>query len=282
MTSAPVTALYVGKVRHVRLKPVRHKFVYRVFSIFADLDGLEAVSRRLRFFSLNRFNVLSFFERDHGDGKGNVRNWVRENLRTAGFRADGRIFIQCYPRMFGYVFNPLSVFYCYTSDGRLEAVMHQVSNTFGERHSYLLPVPPGLNGAAIHQSCDKQLYVSPFNALDHRYDFTVREPDERYAISIRESDADGDVLVATFTGRRAPLSDRGIIWAVVGHPLMTLKVIAAIHWEALRLWRKGMVVQKRPDQPPPAVSYQGPVEVEAPADNYGGDIQRAGLGVFSR
>ena len=275
MSGTPETCLYVGKVTHVRLKPVRHQFVYRVFSIFVALDELAALSRRLRLFSVNRFNLLSFLERDHGDGAGHLEDWVRAHLKTAWYRGDGRIFLQCYPRMFGYVFNPLSVFYCYSGEGRLEAVLHQVNNTFGDRHSYLLPVPSVPGGGPIHQSCDKRLYVSPFNPLDHRYDFTVREPDDRYAIHIRESDADGDVLVASFSGRRGGLSDRGILAAVLGHPLMTLKVIAGIHWEALRLWRKGLKMQKRPDRPPPEITYQGPVDAAVPVTDYGHKIQNA-------
>lgn len=273
MSGGPETCLYVGKVMHVRLKPVRHQFVYRVFSIFVALDELTRLSRRLRFLSVNRFNLLSFLERDHGDGAGHLEGWVRSHLKNAGFRGDGRIFLQCYPRMFGYVFNPLSVFYCYTGEGRLEAVLHQVNNTFGDRHSYLLPVASDADAGPIRQSCDKRLYVSPFNPLDHRYDFTVREPDDRYAIHIRESDADGDVLVASFNGRRAPLTDRGILMAVLGHPLMTVKVIVGIHWQALRLWRKGLKMQKRPESPPPEITYQGPVDAAVPVTDNSLEIQ---------
>ncbi len=264
MIAEPQSCLYVGKVMHARLKPVQHKFTYRVFSLFADLDRLAEEASRLRLLSFNRTGVLSFRESDHGDGRGDLANWVRGHLRTAGFRGDGRIFIQCYPRLWGYVFNPLSVYFCYDADGRLEAILHQVNNTFGQRHSYLLAVERVDETAPIRQFCQKNLYVSPFNEMDHRYDFTVHNPRESYAIHIRESDADGDVLVATFNGRRRPLSDRALAAAVASHPLMTAKVIAAIHWEALRLWRKGLSPQPRPPEPPGEISY-GPSVDTGPA-----------------
>jgi DUF1365 family protein len=260
MISVPESCLYVGKVMHARLKPVRHKFVYRVFSLFIELDTLEVRAKALRFLSINRFNVLSFHERDHGNGAGDLKGWVRTHLKRAGFAADGPIFIQCYPRLWGYVFNPLSVYYCYTNDGTLEAILHEVSNTFGDRHTYLLPVSPAAEAGPIHQSCAKKLFVSPFNPVDHRYDFKVHPPGERYAIGIREFDCEGEVLVATFDGHRHVLSNVALVRAVLSHPLMTLKVIAAIHWEALRLWRKGVPLAKRPEQPPYEVSFQGPID----------------------
>lgn len=282
MIGAPESCLYVGKVMHARLKPVRHRFVYRVFSLFIDLDALEVHAKALRFFSVNRFNVLSFHERDHGDGAGDLKGWVRAHLKRAGFAADGPIFIQCYPRLWGYVFNPLSVYYCYTNDGTLEAIMHEVSNTFGDRHTYLLPVSPAAENGPIHQSCAKKLFVSPFNPVDHRYDFKVLPPGERYAIGIREFDSEGEVLVATFDGHRKALSNAALVRAVLGHPLMTLKVMAAIHWQALRLWRKGVPVAKRPEQPPGEVSFQGPIDTVAPAVDNRTTIQPPEIGAASR
>lgn len=282
MIDAPESCLYVGKVMHARMKPVRHQFTYRVFSLFADLEALPDICRRSRLLSFNRLNVLSFLERDHGDGAGDLAAWVRRHLKGAGFRADGRIFVQCYPRLWGYAFNPLSVYYCYDADGRLEAVMHQVNNTFGERHSYLLGVDRTDETSPIRQTCTKELYVSPFNPMDHRYDFTVHDPGARYAIHIRESDQEGDVLVATFNARRRPLNDRALAAAVAGHPLMTLKVIAAIHWEALRLWRKGVPAQKRPPAPPTAVSCDRPVDTGHRLEDYPVDIQTREIGVIPR
>lgn len=281
MTGLPASCLYVGKVMHARLKPAKHRFVYRVFSLFLDLDSLATLSKKLRFLSVNRFNVLSFHERDHGDGSTNLKDWVRGHLRDAGYAADGPIFIQSYPRLWGYVFNPLSVYYCYTQSGTLEAILHEVSNTFGDRHSYLLPVMPGGEGGPIHQSCAKKLYVSPFNPVDHRYDFKVREPDDRYAIGIREFDSEGEVLVATFDGRRRALSDGTLARAVLTHPLMTLKVIMAIHWEAFRLWRKGVPVEKRPEQPVGEISVQGPAGGSAPATDQSPAIQTQEIRVSS-
>jgi len=282
MNAVPESCIYAGKVMHTRLKPVRHKFIYRVFSLFLDLDALEGRARALRFFSFNHFNVLSFHERDHGDGTGDLKGWVRGHLLEAGFAADGPIFIQCYPRLWGYVFNPLSVYYCYTSDGTLEAVLHEVSNTFGDRHSYLLPVSPASADGPIHQSCRKKLFVSPFNPVDHRYDFKVHPPGERYAIGIREFDSEGEVLVATFDGHRQALTNGALARVVLSHPLMTLKVIVAIHWEALRLWRKGVPAAERPERPPGEISFQGPIDpVTLEVDNHA-SIQPPKIGVASR
>jgi DUF1365 family protein len=282
MTALPEPCLYVGKVMHARLKPARHRFVYRVFSLFLNLDQLETTARKLRLFSVDRFNVLSFHAKDHGDGSGDLKNWIRGHLRSAGYAGDGPIYIQCYPRLWGYVFNPLSVYYCYTSNGSLEAILHEVSNTFGDRHSYLLPVSANGEPGPIFQSCAKKLYVSPFNPVDHRYDFKVREPDDRYAIAIREFDSEGEVLVATFDGRRRALTNGALLRAVLAHPLMTLKVIVAIHWEAFRLWRKGVPVAKRLEQSIGEISIQGPADAADATNVHPAMIQTPELRVFSR
>lgn len=254
------SCLYFGTVVHRRLRPRSHLLKYRVFNLCLDLDELPALTQRLRLFSHNRFNLFSFFDQDHGPGDGrDLRLWVEEQLQQAGITLDGgAIRIVCYPRMFGYVFNPLSVFFCHYRDGRLAAILYEVHNTFGERHSYLIPVadPTAL---VIHQHCEKQFYVSPFIAVAGAYQFRISPPDARLAIAISQTDDEGPLLHASFTGGRATLDDRRLLAALARYPLMTVKVIAGIHWEALRLWRKGIPLVRRPA--PPA----NPVTIVAPA-----------------
>ena len=250
-------AVYFGEVMHRRLGAVRHRFTYRVFSILVDLDRLEALGRRLTLFSYNRGNVFSFQDRDHGARYGTpLRPWVERHLAAAGLDQvlGGRIRLLCFPRLWGYVFNPLSVFFCEAPDGRLAAILYEVSNTFGERHCYLEPVRPSAGGV-IEQACAKRFYVSPFIELEGDYRFRVQPPDERLMIAIRQRARDGQTLHAILSGRAAPFDDRTLLRALLAYPLMTFKIMAAIHWEALKLWRKGAKFQTRPVPPPTEITY---------------------------
>ena len=244
----PTSGLYPGEVMHHRLEPVRHRFVYRVFSLLLDLDQLAELDRRLRVFSVNRANLVSFLERDHGARDGTpLRPWVEVRLREHGLDpAGGRIFLLCFPRVLGYVFNPLSIYYCYDRSGGLAAVLYEVKNRCGEQHAYVLPVARAAAGAPVRQSCDKRFYVSPLIAMDARYRFKLGAPGERLSVVIQEEVARRTSLVATLTARRRPLTDRQLVLAILRLPLMTFKVIAAIHYEALRLWLKGAPLQSRP------------------------------------
>jgi uncharacterized protein len=255
----PESCIYEGEVMHCRLRPRRHRFVYRVFSLLLDIDALDRLDRRLRLFSYNRFNLFSFHDRDHGARDGSpLRPWIEARLATQGIElGGGRIFVHALPRLLGYVFNPLSVFWCYGADGALRAVLYEVKNTFGGQHCYVLPVAQGhAPGQPIHQRAAKDFFVSPFIGMAAEYRFNIRDPEDRLAILIRETVPEGDLLIATHTGRRRALRDRGLARAFALFPLVTLKVIAAIHWEALKLWAKGVGLQKRPPQSVEA----GPVE----------------------
>ncbi len=244
------SCLYTGQVMHHRMKPKRHRFIYRVTSMLVDLEELPALSRRLKLFSLNRFNLFSFHERDHGDGSGRpLIEQVRDTLAQHGMDLGrGPIRLLCYPRLLGYVFNPLSVFYCYDEQDHLAAILYEVSNTFNQKHNYLIPVTDPA-APQIRQSCEKAFYVSPFISMATRYHFRMQPPKERVAVCIRQTDQDGAVLHATFTGQRRELSDRSLLRTFFRHPLMTFKVIAGIHWEALQIWRKEVPLQPRPAPP---------------------------------
>lgn len=237
------SGLYAGDVMHERRRPKRYRLDHRVFSLLLDLDELPELDKTLRLFGYNGWAPLSFRDADHGDGGTTpLRQWVDRQLMTAGVEPGGRVRVLCYPRMFGYVFNPLTVYFCHAKCGKLATILYEVSNTHHERHTYVLPVTdPDAN--AVRHSCRKAFFVSPFVPMGCRYDFRVAPPGERVVVSILEHDDDGPLLTAKFSGRRKALSDAAIAWAILTHPLMTIKVIAAIHWHALRLWLKGVPVQ---------------------------------------
>lgn len=241
--SAPArigSGIYVGKVSHTRLRPRRHRLRYAVFSLLIDLT--DPAPPRLRLLRRNRPALLSFWDRDHGDGGDDVVAWARALLAEAGLDAsDGRILALCYPRLFGYVFNPLTVYFCEGRHGALQAILYEVHNTLGERHTYVAPVRDDARDprtGVIRQQSEKNFYVSPFIAMACVYDFHITPPGELVQVRIHEHDAEGLLLSASFSGRRKPLSDANLLRALLRHPLMTLKVTGAIYWQALRLLLK--------------------------------------------
>jgi DUF1365 family protein len=238
------SSLYVGSVMHRRMQP-RHRFRYRAFWLLLDLDELTELSSRLRWFSHNRPNVFSFYDSDHGDGTATLlRAQVERQLREVGVDlAGGRIRLLCMPRTLGYCFNPLSIFFCYRRDTGLAAVVYQVHNTFKERHSYVIQVND--QGDLVHQRCRKRFYVSPFLDMDLCYDFRISCPDERVVVGIRAGSSAKTVLNAVLTGTRRNLTDRNLSLVFLKVPVITIKVMAAIHWEALRLWAKGIRLRRR-------------------------------------
>jgi uncharacterized protein len=235
-------ALYVGEVMHARLKPIGHRFSYRVMSLLIDLDRLTEADRLSRLFGVNRAALYSFHESDHGARDGSpLRAYTQRCATEHGIDlSGGRVLLLCYPRLLGYTFNPLSVYFCYRASGELALLIYEVRNTFGDIHAYVLPVKPGeMSRAGVRQQQDKLFYVSPFIEMAMRYHFRVLPPGQRIQLRILETDRDGPLLAATFTGLRRALST-GQLWrAFFALPLVTVKIVAAIHWEALRLWLKG-------------------------------------------
>ncbi len=253
--------LYVGEVIHERFAPRRHRLSYRIFQLLIDIDATPALAKRLRLFSHNRPGLFSLYDKDHGDGSGrSLRAFAEDALSAAGVAPPGgQILIQCMPRVLGYVFNPLTLFYCHDAEGRLAAMIYEVHNTFGQRHSYVIPVSlaeGGPDGArSTRQSCGKAFHVSPFMGMDMSYHFTIGAPGETVSTVIQGLDADGKPLIfAGFKGARRPLSDGQLLRLFVAYPLMTLKVTGAIHLEAIKLLLKGLRLQPAPRPPPGPVT----------------------------
>ena len=244
------SALYRGNVMHRRLRPKRHRLAYQLAMVLIDLDELDALDQRLRLFSVGRFNLLSFRPRDFGDRSAvPLRDQVAERLAAAGIVSDGlKISLLTMPRLLGFAFNPISLYFCAQADGRLIAMLYEVNNTFGQRHTYLLEVGEK-SGAVVHQDAPKRLHVSPFMAMDQHYAFRVLPPGERLALGITSRDDDGPLLSAVMDLRRQPLSDAALLRTFAAMPLLTFKVVAGIVWEALKLWLKRVPVHRLPPAP---------------------------------
>jgi uncharacterized protein len=244
-----ISALYAGAVVHRRAVPRIHTLRYRCFWLVLDLDELPALSTRLTLFSHNRANLFSLHDRDYGDGSATpLRTQVERHLATAGIDiGGGPIRLLCMPRTLGYAFNPLSVYFCHRRDGALAAILYEVHNTFGERHSYLIPVEAGAK--VVRQSCDKRFFVSPFMDMDLRYDFRIVPPGQRVVVAIRGRAGAATVITASIAADRRDLSDGTLLRAFFSYPALTAKVIVAIHWEALRLFLKGLPLRRKPAPP---------------------------------
>lgn len=234
-----MSALYTGVVAHAR--PGKHRLRYRIFMLAVDLDELAKLDKRLRLFAHNRAALTALFDCDHGNRvDAPLKPQIEAKLREAGIGWDGGcIVLLTMPRVFNYVFNPLSVYFCWRRDGALAALVHEVSNTFGEQHFYVLPARTSANGQ-IMQDCDKDFFVSPFLEMGLRYEFEVTPPGERTVVAMIVRRGDEIALTASFAGERRALTDGNLWRAWAGNPLMTFVVIAGIHWEALKMLAKGV------------------------------------------
>ena len=229
--------IYTGKVIHKRFKPKEHYFKYNVFSLLIDLNELEEINKYIKFFSYNKFNIISFYDKDHGDRDGSsIKLWVKKNLRNIGILTeDISIKLLCYPRIFGYVFNPLSTFFIYNKHSELISIFYEVKNTFGEQHTYIFKAQ---DEKTIHNKCKKKFYVSPFIEMDCEYHFKSLNPREQLSVVINQNDKDGKLLFASQDGISKDFNNKNLILSYLTHPLMTFKIIGAIHYEAFKLWVK--------------------------------------------
>lgn len=243
-------ALYVGRVRHRRLRPKVHDLAYRIYMLLIDL---EAPLPRSRVLGPGRVGLMNFEPGDHGDGSTRpLRDQAIERLRAAGVTGPiGRVQLLTMPRVLGYGFNPISIYWAWRPDESLAGIVHEVTNTFGERHSYAAPAGPD---RVQRHAADKRLHVSPFMDMDMGYAFRLSAPGETVEVVIDLKDEEGVILTASFVGERRPLTDASLLKAWLTHPLLTLKVIGGIHWEALKLWRKGLRYRRKPAPPRESVT----------------------------
>ena len=229
--------IYTGKVIHKRFKPKEHYFKYNVFSLLIDLNELEQINKDIKFFSYNKFNIISFYDKDHGDRDGSsIKLWVKKNLRNIGIMTeDISIKLLCYPRIFGYVFNPLSTYFIYNKHSELISIFYEVKNTFGEQHTYIFKAQ---DEKTVQNKCKKKFYVSPFIEMDCEYHFKTLNPREQLSVVINQNDKDGKLLFASQDGISQDFNNKNLILSYLTHPLMTFKIIGAIHYEAFKLWAK--------------------------------------------
>ena len=239
------SCIYSGFVTHRRFKPKRHFFSYRAFSLLIDLNEIENLDKKIKFFSYNKFNILSFYDLDHGARDGSsLINWVKNTLTEAKINiGSGTIKLLCYPRFFGYAFNPLSIFYCYDENLKLKAILYEVKNTYNEQHTYVFSALPSSN--LILHKCDKKFYVSPFMEMKTFYNFRLLNPGKILNIFIKQQDTEGTLLTACQVGKRIEINSKNLFFQFLTHPLMSFKVILAIHFEAFRLWIKGVKFIKK-------------------------------------
>jgi DUF1365 family protein len=242
MTSS---CIYNGNVIHKRFKPKEHFFKYKVFSLFIDLSELKELDDKLKFFSINKFNLISFYEKDHGERDGSsLLSWVKLNLSNNNISTEKiKIKLLCYPRILGYVFNPLSIFFIYDKDENLISILYEVKNTFGEQHTYIFKVES--ENKLIQNNCLKKFHVSPFIEMNCNYFFRILNPGEKLSVIIDQYDLEGKILFASQDGKRSDLTSENLMNSYLKHPLMTFKIISAIHFEAFKLWIKGIKFVKK-------------------------------------
>ena len=236
--------IYIGKVVHKRFKPKEHFFKYNVFSLLIDLDELEIINNEIRIFSYNKFNLISFFDKDHGPRDGSpVKEWVLKNLETINiFNKNVKIKLLCFPRIFGYVFNPLSIFFIYDDESKLISILYEVKNTFGEQHAYVFKTT---DEKVVQNNCKKKFHVSPFIEMDCEYFFKILKPDNKLSVVIDQYDKEGKIFFASQDGQAIEFNAKNLINSFLSHPLMSFKIILAIHFEAFRLWIKGVKLIKK-------------------------------------
>ena len=251
------SSIYNGTVIHKRFKPKIHYFKYKVFSLLIDLSELENLSKKIKFFSYNKFNLVSFYEKDHGNRDGSsLVSWVKKNLEDNNINSENvKIKLLCYPRIFGYVFNPLSVFYIYDESEKLACILYEVKNTFGEQHTYIFKVD---NDQKLYQhNCSKKFHVSPFIEMNCKYFFRLLKPGEKISVIIDQYQTDEKILYASQDGQRVDFNTKELIKSYFKHPLMTFKIISAIHFEAFKLWVKGIKFIKKKIKIKNNITFEG-------------------------
>ena len=239
------SCIYNGQVIHKRFKPKEHFFKYKVFSLLLDLSELQLLEKELKIFSYNKFNILSFYDIDHGPRDGtSLISWVKENLNNNNINSNEiRIKLLCYPRVWGYIFNPLSIFFVYDKNSKLISILYEVKNTFGEQHTYVFKIDK--DNQLFEHSCKKKFHVSPFIEMNCLYYFKILKPTDKLSVVINQNDDSGKLLFASQDGLKNELNNKNLMISYISNPLMSFKIIGAIHFEAFKLWIKGIKYVKK-------------------------------------
>jgi len=239
------SCIYNGQVIHKRFKPKEHFFKYKVFSLLLDLSELSLLDNELKIFSYNKFNILSFYDIDHGPRDGtSLISWVKENLNSNNINSNEiKIKLLCYPRIWGYIFNPLSIFFVYDKNSKLISILYEVKNTFGEQHTYVFKIDK--DNQLFEHSCKKKFHVSPFIEMNCLYYFKILKPTDKLSVVINQNDDSGKLLFASQDGLKNELNNKNLMISYISNPLMSFKIIGAIHFEALKLWIKGIKLVKK-------------------------------------
>ena len=248
------SCIYNGSVTHHRFQPIKHSLNYKTFSFLLDLDEIESLAKNISIFSFNKFNVFSFYNKDHGERDGgSVKEWVLKIIKKFNISNNiTKIKLLCYPRIFGYVFNPLSIFYCY-EENNLRAIFYEVKNTFNEQHTYIFKIK---NNENIKQKCKKKFYVSPFMDMETYYNFKLLSPKKKLSVFIKQTNEKNTILTAAQTGGRKEFSFIQLMTNFFKYPLMTIKIMGSIHYEALLLWKKGAIYRNRKNKILNNLSYE--------------------------
>ena len=239
------SCIYNGQVIHRRFKPKEHFFKYKVFSLLLDLSELSLLDKELKIFSYNKFNILSFYDIDHGPRDGtSLISWVKENLNNNNiYSKEIKIKLLCYPRVWGYIFNPLSIFFVYDKNSNLISILYEVKNTFGEQHTYVFKIDK--DNQLLEHSCKKRFHVSPFIEMNCLYYFKILKPTDKLSVVINQNDDSGKLLFASQDGLKNELNNKNLMISYISNPLMSFKIIGAIHFEAFKLWIKGIKLVKK-------------------------------------
>jgi len=245
------SALYKCLVMHNRIAPKKHRFHYNVFMFWLDIDKLDKLASKLKFLSYNKPGIFSFRDSDHfkypeGDSRNQLstRTKLNDYLATKGITVfPEKVFLLTHIRMFGYVFNPVSFYFCYDEQNVCNYVVTEISNTFGEMKLFLVDAK---NGSTFEQNAQKFFYVSPFTDMDTEFEFRYKVPDEKLNIQINVKDKSGDkFFISTLTGNKKSVTDARLGWYIIRFPFITIRVMLAIHWQALKLWLKKIPYHKK-------------------------------------
>ena len=253
------SSIFSNIVAHQRLKPFRHKFQYSLASLYINYNDLESLDKQINFFSYNKFNIFSFYESDHGyRDKRSLRKFVEDILFNNFIKYKKlELKILCFPRILGYVFNPLSVFFCFDNDN-LIAILYEVKNTSNEQHTYCFASKDSKIKPIYKHHCKKIFYVSPFIEMNCYYKFSIKIPTNKLSFLIEQfNNKDEKILIASQYGKELTFTSATILKSFFQHPLMTFKVILGIHYQAMKIYFKGGKYYSRNKKPIDTISFEG-------------------------